>query len=295
MYALPPDRPLVDYDGRRLETPPVAVPPPVDARPGTAAPRQSLRGRLVWLYTVLALVATGGIAALVVGLVTDDSVGKGALAAGIDLAGSPYARTQEIAEEIGSRYRAQDGGQLTAALAGPPIIVSNQPEGSTQILVRTIAIAPDLPSGGSSADRDVVLVDGDTSVQYVLCGYGQNCSIAKGEPSVERHTLLRREALELALYTFKYVPAIDSVSVFLPPRPDGAVAPTMVFLQRKDVKDELARSVDEILATKAPAIGKISADELERVNRATGARLYQYDYTQAQDGSAVMLLDPVVT
>ncbi len=141
----------------------------------------------------------------------------------------------------------------------------------------------------------MVLVDGDTSVQYVLCGYGRNCSIAKGTPSVDRHTLLRREALELTLYTFKYLPNIDSVAVFLPPRPDGASSPTMVFLRRSDVASELSKPIDDVLAPKTPAIGKMSTDELERVNRSTSTHLYQYDYTQAQDGSAVMLLDPVVT
>jgi hypothetical protein len=295
MSDVPTNRPLVDYEGRLIDASPAT---PV-TEPGAAKPladtsrRRDLRGRLRWLYAALVLLAAGGVAALVVGLVSGDDNSR--TVGGFSLDGSPYARTQEIATKISERYRAQDGGQLAAALAGPPIIVTNQPEGSTQILVRTIAITPDLPSGGSSDDRDVVLVDGNTSVQYVLCGYGQNCSIAKGQPSVERHTLLRREALELALYTFKTVPSIDSVSVFLPPRPDGASAPTMVFLQRKDVADQLARPIDDVLSPKTPAIGKMSADELELVNRATSSRLYQYNYTQAQDGSAVMLLDPVVT
>ena len=34
--------------------------------------------------------------------------------------------------------------------------------------------------------------------------------------------MMRRQAIELALYTFKYVPSIETVTVFLPPRPDGA-------------------------------------------------------------------------
>jgi hypothetical protein len=292
----PPDTPLVplvDYDGRPIETAPASPVSRSTQQPPASGRQRSLRGRLAWVYGALALVATGGIAALVVGLVSDSPTG--ATVGNLNLEGSPYARTQEIATEVTARYRAQDGAQLAAGLAGPPIIVANQPEGSTQILVRTVAITPDLPSGGASTDRDVVLVDGNTSVQYVLCGYGVNCSIAKGEPSVERHTLLRREALELALYTFKHVPNINSVSVFLPPRPDGATAPTMVFLQRDDVKFELSQPLEKSLSTATPKIGEIAPDELERVNRITGKRLYQYDYTQAQDGSAVMLLDPVVT
>lgn len=294
MTELPPDRPLVDFEGRLIEAPPPSLPSHHDARPTASARQRDIRGRLRWLYGALALLATGGIAALVVGLVSDGSGAK-VDPDGFGLDGSPYYRTQQIATAVSKRYRAPDGGQLAAALAGPPIIVSNQPEGSTQILVRTIAITPDLPSGGSSSDRDVVIVDGDTSVQYVLCGYGENCSIATGEPSVERHTLLRREALDLALNTFRNLPAIDSVSVFLPPRPDGASAPTMVFLRRADLATELSQPLDKTLSPLTPGIGRMSAEELERVNRATSKRLYQYNYTQAQDGSAVMLLDPVVT
>ena len=51
---------------------------------------------------------------------------------------------------------------------------------------------------------------------YNLCGVGQKCSIAEGQPSEERARLLRREALELALYTFKYVDDVDSVITLLP-------------------------------------------------------------------------------
>ena len=61
----------------------------------------------------------------------------------------------------------------------------------------------------------------------------QGCSIASGKPSPERHLLLRREALELALYTFKYMTASTRSSVFLPPPPGGETASTVAFfLQR---------------------------------------------------------------
>ena len=52
---------------------------------------------------------------------------------------------------------------------------------------------------------------------YSLCGLGASCSIATGTPSVERGELVRREILELALYTFKYVGGIENVIAFMPP------------------------------------------------------------------------------
>ena len=55
-----------------------------------------------------------------------------------------------------------------------------------------------------------------TAVMYSLCGLGVSCSIATGTPSVERGELVRREILELALYTFKYVGGIENVIAFMP-------------------------------------------------------------------------------
>ena len=62
----------------------------------------------------------------------------------------------------------------------------------------------------------------------------------EGTPTSERFLLLRRQALELSLYTFKYVDDVDSVLVFMPPTPKGDSNGT-VFLRRDDVADELRR------------------------------------------------------
>ena len=41
--------------------------------------------------------------------------------------------------------------------------------------------------------------------------------------------------------------------------------------------------------------GAIPAHELQTLNRITQTRLYRYEYTRAQDLSAVLVLDPIVT
>ena len=130
-------------------------------------------------------------------------------------------------------------------------------------------------------------------MQFSLCGLGEGCSI-DGQPSQARHSLLRREALELALYTFKYVDGVDSVTVFLPPPPGGESPATAVFLRRGDVKDELAKPLRRTFSPGAPSLGAIPAGELQTLNRITLPRLYNFEYTQAQDLSAVLVLDPVV-
>jgi hypothetical protein len=48
------------------------------------------------------------------------------------------------------------------------------------------------------------------------------------------------------------------------------------------------------MAPGAPSIGQIPARELQTLNRITSARLYRYEYTQAQDLSAVLVLDPII-
>jgi hypothetical protein len=52
---------------------------------------------------------------------------------------------------------------------------------------------------------------------YTLNGLGPKGALRGGKPSSERLLLLRREALELALYTFRYIDDVDLVVTLLPP------------------------------------------------------------------------------
>jgi hypothetical protein len=260
--------------------------------------RQSgYRRRFRFIYAGLAIVLGLGLGALVL-VASDDDPSAPAVAhawSSFQPNGSPNARANEIADRVSSRYVQSNGAQLVGAIASPPIVVSNQPEGSTQILIRAVAVRPDLPVGGEIADREIQLVDTSNNVQYVLCGYGAGCSIATGQPSEARHLLLRREALELALYTFKYMGRVNSVTIFLPPPPGGETASTVMFFRRGDLGPELDRPLTDTLAAKTPLVGQISPKETATLNRITRDRIYQYDYTQSQDGGAILLLDPVTT
>jgi hypothetical protein len=255
--------------------------------------------RFAIIYLALAVIAGAAIGALLI--VSIDPGSTPAPVAGPSWSQwapegpSTDLRAQEIANHITRKYHQADGSSLTGALVGPPTVTSNQPEGSTKILVRAVAIQPNQPAGGQPSARDLVVIDATNHLQFVVCGFGQNCSIAQGAPSEERFTLLRRQALELALYTFKYMKRIDSVSVFMPPPPGGETAGTAIFLRRNELGAELRRPLDQTLADEAPAIGQIPSEELGRINRLTQQRTYQYGYTQTQDGSAVLLLDPVRT
>ncbi len=204
--------------------------------------------------------------------------------------GSNDAKAKQIADHVSKRYRLPSGNQLAIAIAGPPSATASD---GTSVPVEAIAVRPDTSTGQAEED-DIDIVRSGDSLMFVLCGLGDRCSITEGEASEERHQLLRREALELALYTFKYVDSTDSVVVFLPPRPDADVS-TSVFLTRKDVADELHRPLSKTLvSTVPPQLGAIPARELGNIDRLTRPRLYQYGFTQAQNGSGILVLDPIV-
>ncbi len=132
--------------------------------------------------------------------------------------------TQQIADHTGGQYRLPDGHQLVLVEGGPMEVAG---------LPLTVALRQAPAQGG-----DIKLFE-DKGVLYRLCGLGPNCAIASGKPSRRRHLLLRREALELALYSFRYLDGVKQVVVLMPPgsRPDaepGAVLPQEPGRQRAE-------------------------------------------------------------
>jgi hypothetical protein len=266
-----------------------AAAPQVVARRESRADRARrlvYRGRFAALYVALGVVGVAAVGALAF-LVDRGSPAPAPEWSSFEPEGSPERRAQQIADHVSSPYRLPSGNPLAAVTyTGPPQVTG--PDGST-FQVRALAVRPDT----SSAD-DIDTIDANTTVMYTLCGLGEGCSISEGAPTSARLALLRREALELALYSFKHIDGIDSTLVLLPPRPDGLQS-TAVFLERSDVRAELSRPLSETLtADLVPGVGEIAADELRVIARTTQGRLYVYDYLQAQDGSPVMVLAPAL-
>jgi hypothetical protein len=197
------------------------------------------------------------------------------------------ARPKEIGDYVATRYTHPDGSPLVLVFAGEPSIKTAE----TDVPIRWVAIRGDEAQG----EEDEVVETSD-SVMYVLCGGGDNCAIDKGEPSADRYRLLRREALELALYSFKYTDA-DSVIALLPPSTDAesdTTQATTLFFQKRDFSAELSRPLQLTLSrpdTTTPVA--LDATESLTVDRLTRPHLFTYEYRQAQEGSAVMLLAPV--
>ena len=186
---------------------------------------------------------------------------------------------QEIADFVSQRYRLPSGRQLVAVQAGPLAIKD----------VPISAVA--MESAAERADeRKIQLTRVKNGLVFAMCGLGRRCSIAEGKPSRERGRLVRREALELALYAFKYVDGVDSVVTFLPP-PRPSETPFVLYFRRSDLEDQLARPLARTLSNRTPPRpGRIDPAEAETVDRLTVPHVFGFGVQQLQDGSAMLVL-----
>ena len=116
---------------------------------------------------------------------------------------------------------------------------------------------------------------------FTLDGLGKNGSIPGGKPSKERMLLLKREALELALYTFHYADDVDMVVTLLPPLPSerseaaetlGELPPVpALFFRPGDLRGELGVPLDATLPplTSRPGQNGLDEPEAKRIDALT--------------------------
>jgi hypothetical protein len=223
---------------------------------------------------------------------------------------------REIADYIAPNYRISAADQLDVVTvvnlessAAQQAAAQAQANGTSagaqsglQVAVRT------------SASSSQVRLLGGSTVAYNLCGIGgKNCSIGVGKPSTDRLLLLRREALELALYTFKYISGTDNVLAVLPPGHAQATSKPSkthsageasasakpvdiaVLFQRQELAPLLAHPVDLILPEQQPpTVAQMpEAPEANLVAQATSRGLFSEQLQHAQDGSSLMVLAPL--
>ena len=180
----------------------------------------------------------------------------------------PELRPKEIASRDATAYRLQDGRQLVDVVTGDPF----------QSVITEVAT----PAIGAGFGRETPVYDPSRMRMFILCGTGKNCSVP-GRPSVERTLLLHREAVELALYTFKYVDT-DGVVEFLPgtssARPNLAL-----FFRRHEVEPFLSHPLRSTLPQ------TLQFRSAERVDRLALTHLYRFQLQQAQAGGGLLVLD----
>ncbi len=163
------------------------------------------------------------------------------------------------------------------------------------------------------------LVSGKT-IAFNLCGLGStNCSIGVGTPSTDRLLLLRREALELALYTFRYVSGVQNVVALLPPGREQANASSSLtakppsgtstqatsqpldlalLFQHQELQPFLTHPLSELFPESIPpTVSQVAlwkqTTEAGYVAQITERGMFSEHLTTAQDGTNLIVLDPL--
>jgi hypothetical protein len=271
------------------EEPPVVAPakqeaPPPPPQPRVPAPYRPRFGFILGavIGVALAAVALGAVMTI---QAADDPVPAG-WSDWRPKSGDNEGAAAEIAAHVAPEYRLSDKNQIAAVRSSP-----------MELQGRKISIA--LRNAGVGGN--IELIDGK-GVMYTLNGLGPNGSIKGGKPSEERHLLLRREALELALYTFRYASGVDMVVTLLPPKPPdaaetqaaGTLPPIPALLFRPDdLESQLDVPLTATIPKETPQLDelKLKGPEAQRIDALTLSNLFEGSFTQGQDAGLFLVLD----
>lgn len=210
---------------------------------------------------------------------------------------SGNAGAAQIADYIAPFYRLSTSQQL-AVITPISTTQLNTSTGSFTGSGLTVALKSSA-SGATTASLQPLT--GQT-VGYDLCGQGgPDCSVG-GTSSTVRMLLLRREALELAMYTFKYLPAAENVVAVLPPGREttgkGSKRVTVaVLFERQNLAPLLTEPVESTLQQYPPDVAQLNAwkrtEEAGLVDTITGRNLFSESVETQQDGSSLLILNPL--
>ena len=242
-------------------------------------------GRFHVFYVLLGAVLAAAITGLVLVVLQPGHRKPPAWSAWRPASGSAQKMTTEIADHVGSQYLlSHSGSQLVAIIPGPPELTQD----TTVAKVSTIAIRS---SPTSSTFSRIISTSGNLQEQF--CGLGASCSIGGGKATASRERLLRREALEVALYTFKFVPSVNAVIAYMPP-PPGQAASTLLYLERSNLSQELSKPIRRTLPLTMPPLPTV-ADPKEITHAIDALTLpveYGFQYEALTGGTEAMILTP---
>jgi hypothetical protein len=188
----------------------------------------------------------------------------------------------DIAAHVGLQYRL-DGGEQLVQVRSSALEFQGTPLG---VAVR--------PKGG-----ELRFLEGD-GLLYVLNGLAPNGALP-GKATAKRGQLLLREALELALYSFRYLDDVTMVAVLLPPAADdaktqsanGAAQTRAVFFRPGDLLSRLQVPLSETLPDEPPRPGKLTDREGKRIDELTLRNLFLASVQPLKaDQSYLVLVEP---
>jgi len=259
-------------------------PVPSEELPRLERPKAVHGGRFMIGYMVVVLMV--GAVLVTLAVITrggSNSSSTDAQVAGIPVKENGFQRAREIATEIGRQYRGANGEQIVAVTA--------QPGEVSGLPLQYIALRHG--RNRPLTEGDVSVIDPGETALFSFCGLGgqQNCSLP-GEASPDRLMLLRREAVELSLYTFKFLPEVETVVSLFPPVPRGEGQPPQtfaVYFQRRHLESLLGQPISKTLPESPPfAQGDITPGEAETINRLTETRLFTSSFEQLQTQGVIL-------
>ena len=184
----------------------------------------------------------------------------------------------EIAQRIGPRYRGPNGTQLVAVQEHGPSVQGLHLEA---VGVRRLG-----QSG--QVDPYIGLFGTNRTLIYAFCGLQANCSIDSSASVKEQ--VLRREALELSLYAFKYLKNVDQVVSLVQTVKDGGTS--AVFLRKADLRAELEHPLHETLPLQGSNVAsRLAKREGKVVDALTLPNTFPAHYESLPDGDAILVLD----
>ena len=235
-------------------------------------------------YTILGLLLAGAVAALVVLVFKPGHKGSESWSTWKPSGGSVGTMTKQISDHVASQYRLSEGGSQLLAVLPSDATITN---GNQKVPLRAVAVrrAPQNNAG-------IRVLGTEKTRLYNLCGLGKNCSIEGGQASQTRGRLVRREALEIALYTFKFVPSVDSILAYMPPAPNSTTS-EVLYLEKDSFKDQLKQPLRKTLPLATPPLP--SAEDLAEaatIDKLTLKNVFTYEDQPIETGGALIVLDP---
>jgi hypothetical protein len=261
----------------------VEAPVPLVQEPASA--RSKAGTRFMVVYAVLGLVLLVSVVAFVVYALQPGLTSSSAWSSWSPPQGSLPVVAKAIADHVAPNYRLATGGQLVAVVPSPPTVTA----GTQNVTIDAVSM-----KSAQTGDQTVRQLGLGKTEMYTLCGLGDHCAIASGTPSVSRGRLVRREGLEAALYTFKHVPAVDSVLVFLP-SVAGSTDTRALFFQRSDLAAQLDQPLrDTLPLATPPRAGKDDPTEVNVIDQLTLKHYYTSQLVELQVGGTLLALTPLV-
>lgn len=250
------------------------------------------RSRFGLLTGALAGIAIGAI--VITALILFGGGGGGGARGGADgwaewtpTASDRFSKAAQIAQHVGRKYRLEDDSQMVGVESGP-LLLRDLP---VTVVVKTAA------TGG-----DIVPIGGE-GIEYTLYGLGEGGSIKGGKASPQRLSLLKREALELALFSFRYIENVDHVVVLLPPPPPdaaGAAAATTgtslpetnaLLFRPGDVEAEVRAPLAVTVPPQTPNPANFAAKDVDFVNQLTAPNFFLAAFRQTPDTRVLLVLE----